>query len=117
MHYAGSCHCNQVRFRLTCDPITEAMKCNCSICRRKNLVLSEPWFEAPQLEFTQGFAQLKSYLWQDKDLRHLFCPNCGVHIGASPVSEKIKVRLNLGCIDNIDLSALSIRHFNGRDLL
>jgi len=115
MNFIGSCHCGNTQFTLISEPITNAMMCNCSICRRKNLVMSEQWYDEPQLTFTQGFEKLHSYRWQDKDLNHLFCAECGVHIGASSVSSPTKVRLNLGCIESIDIPSLSIRHFNGRD--
>ena len=35
----GSCHCGKIACRLDAEP-TEAIECNCSICRRKGMVLA-----------------------------------------------------------------------------
>ena len=35
----GSCHCGKIAYRLDAEP-TEAIECNCSICRRKGSVLA-----------------------------------------------------------------------------
>lgn len=117
MIYQGHCHCQRTVFTLEADPITEAMHCNCSICRRKSLTLSEPWFGPDQLTFTRGFDQLSIYQWQDHDLNHLFCGNCGVHIGASAVSSPDHIRLNLACFDEVDLASLKVRLFDGKGQL
>ena len=52
--YEGACHCAAVRFRVTCEPITVAMRCNCSICRRKNPVMSQPYFPKEDFELVSG---------------------------------------------------------------
>ena len=31
----GSCHCGKLAYSVDEDPPTQAMACNCSICRRK----------------------------------------------------------------------------------
>ncbi len=38
--YHGSCHCGAVRFEIDAD-LTEFSRCNCTLCRKKNAVMSE----------------------------------------------------------------------------
>lgn len=40
MAYEGSCHCGKVAFRVNEDPPANAVRCNCSHCRRKGFLLS-----------------------------------------------------------------------------
>lgn len=40
MSFQGSCHCGAVTFSVDAELPTEALSCNCSICRRKGLLLS-----------------------------------------------------------------------------
>jgi hypothetical protein len=39
MAIRGSCHCGRITYRLDAEP-TEAIECNCSICRRKGSLLA-----------------------------------------------------------------------------
>ena len=42
MQYEGSCHCGQIAFVVeAAEPITDALDCNCSLCRRRGGLL---WF-------------------------------------------------------------------------
>lgn len=35
MPICGSCHCGKIAYTLDEEPPTQAIECNCSICRRK----------------------------------------------------------------------------------
>lgn len=113
--YEGKCHCGAVRFKFTGEPITRAMRCNCSICRRKNAIMSAVYYPTDQFELLSGKAALSVYRCFDEVVNHWFCKHCGIypfHNGDDPT---IGYRVNLGCIDEIDPHDLPIRVFDGRD--
>ncbi len=120
--YRGSCHCGAVRFRFTTDEITSGLRCNCSICIRKGIVMSSEYISADAFEL-QGEAALAVYQFGDKDVYHYFCKTCGVSpfngVASLPASYegRAKVgdrRVNLGCIDGLDPLRLAIEIIDGR---
>ena len=38
--YQGSCHCGAIKFSYEGEEITQALRCTCSICRRKGALMS-----------------------------------------------------------------------------
>ena len=112
-HYQASCHCNAVKLSLAVTPITQGCRCNCSLCRRKGIIVSEPYFSPEQLQVTQGKDQLTLYQFGDHMVNHYFCKTCGIYIFHEAVAKPGHYRINLGCIDEIDLELLSIRKIDG----
>ena len=39
--YCGSCHCGNVKFSFEHEPISNGVRCNCSLCKRKAAVMSD----------------------------------------------------------------------------
>ena len=122
--YKGSCHCDSVRFRFTCDEITSGRRCNCSICIRKGAVMSSNYFR-PSVVDVEGKERLALYQFGDKDVNHFFCRTCGI----SPFSTVASVppdyqgpakpgdyRINLGCVHDLDVLSLDIQVINGKAL-
>ena len=112
MKYSGSCHCKAVTFEIECEPITNAIRCNCSICRRKSSTMSEPWFSPEQMKVA-GLDKLTLYKWGDRDMNHWFCTTCGIYPFGEVAEKPGHYRVNLGCIDELDLDSLEIRHIDG----
>ncbi|MBK8011717.1 MAG: GFA family protein [Deltaproteobacteria bacterium] len=109
--YSGSCHCGAVRFRLKTETITTGVRCNCSICVRKGAVMSSKYFEPHEVEEISGTENLTTYQCSDKVMDHVFCRTCGIY----PFHEwKSTYRVNLGCIDDLDVLALEIGLIDGR---
>ena len=110
MRYQGSCHCGAVRFAFDAEPITEGIRCNCSICRRRGFVLSKSSRPDGTVE---GLDRLVVYHWGDRMVNHWFCPTCGI----SPFSDAIDrpgiYRVNLGCVDGLDPYALAVTLIDG----
>ena len=114
MKYTGSCHCGQIKFEAEGE-IGTALACNCSMCQRKGSLL---WF-VPRAQFRLRTPEdaAATYTFNKHIIKHRFCPTCGIHPYAEGVDPKGNpmAAINLRCIDGIDLAALPVHEFNGRD--
>ncbi|HEY0335553.1 MAG TPA: GFA family protein [Stenotrophomonas sp.] len=118
MQYEGSCHCGRIGFTLNTEtPITEAMDCNCSLCRRRGGLL---WFgPRAALVLNTATADVGLYQFNQQHLQHHHCPVCGVapfSEGTDPRSNQPMVAVNVRCLPAVDLSALTITAFDGARL-
>jgi hypothetical protein len=116
MKYHGSCHCGQIKFEIEAEAeVKEAVACNCSMCQRKGSLL---WFiPRHQLNLLTPPENMRSYTFNKHVIQHYFCPNCGIHPfgeGTGPDGQ-LSAAVNIRCLDEIDLDAVKIHHFNGRD--
>ncbi len=110
--YLGGCHCRLVRFRVTAtlDGVTY---CNCSICTMKGFLhLIVP---AGQFELLSGEDALSDYRFNTGVARHLFCRHCGISAFYIPRSDPDKIDVNVRCLDGVDLAAIPIHDFDGRN--
>lgn len=122
MTYAGSCHCGAIHFAFESEPITEARRCNCSICSRRGSVMSAAYYRAEKVQLT-GDQDLGRYQFGDRCVVHCFCRICGIAVfarvsglpadyhGAAQVND---YRFNLACVDGLDLTALAIELIDGK---
>jgi hypothetical protein len=115
--YSGSCHCGAVQFEFQHEPIGAALQCNCSICIRKNAIMSLDYIAPEHFQLTQGEAALSLYHWGDNDVNHWFCKTCGIYPFHDSIYEPGKYRVNLCCVDGIDPRALEIKQYDGKHLL
>ena len=76
MVYQGSCHCGGVAFELDTGPITSAMDCNCSMCRRRGGLLA--FFPRQALTLLTPTDALGRYTFNRHAIGHHFCPTCGI---------------------------------------
>ena len=110
----GSCHCGKVAYTLDDEP-TEAMECNCSICRRKGYVLAFSSHDKFTLHTPRE--ALTVYTFGKHAIRHQFCSTCGcAAFGEGDGSTGPMVAVNLRCAEDFDLSALNITKFDGANL-
>ena len=111
----GSCHCGKIAYRLDAEP-TEAIECNCSICRRKGALLAA--FAADQFHLETARAEIAVYTFGKHVIRHQFCKTCG----CAPFAEgtgpdgKAMVAVNLRCADDLDLAKIRVTQFDGASL-
>jgi len=121
--YHASCHCGCVPFRFRSEQITEGRRCNCSICVRKGIVTSPRYYQPAEIENLEGESFLTVYRFGDKDVDHHFCRICGI----CPFHTVAKIpptctgparpedyRINLGCVQELDVYALDIQMIDGR---
>jgi hypothetical protein len=62
--------------------------------------------------------QMADYLFGKKTIHHLFCPTCGVEafaLGTAPDGSET-VAVNVRCLEDVDIGALSPAPFDGRSL-
>lgn len=113
--HSGGCHCGKVRYEVKSD-LARVIACNCSICAKQGLWLAF----VPGSAFTllSGEDALKDYQFNTKKIHHLFCGACGVESfarsKAKDGSEMIAV--NVRCLDDVDISALAPKPFDGKSL-
>lgn len=115
MVYQGSCHCGQIAFEVEGE-LTQVMDCNCSICSKKASLL---WFvPRQQLRLHTPEENMSTYTFGEKTIQYRFCPTCGIHPfgeGTDPSGHSMAA-VNVRCLDEVELSSLSIEHFDGRAL-
>jgi hypothetical protein len=110
--HCGGCHCGRVRFRVSAD-LDRVTYCNCSICTKKGFLhLIVP---RDQFELVSGNDDLTTYRFNTGVAQHVFCRHCGMHPFYVPRSDPDKIDVNVRCLDGIDLKAIKIKEFDGRD--
>lgn len=112
--YRGSCHCGRVRFEVDSDLAADRVTdCNCSMCQKKGILHLIVPPERFRLE--RGAEALTTYQFGTGVARHTFCGTCGVHPFYVPRSDPDKIDVNVRCLEGIDLAAITIDPFDGRD--
>lgn len=117
LKYHGNCHCKAIEFEFESVAIVAGLKCNCSICRRKNAVMSLDYIAASDFKWLKGESELSKYLWNDKDVNHYFCSKCGNYPFHDTIYKLGDFRINYCCVDQIDTEQLQIKHFDGKNEL
>ena len=108
----GGCHCGRVRFRVTGD-LAQTTYCNCSICTKKGILhLIVP---LDQFELLRGRDDLTTYRFNTGVAQHTFCKVCGMHPFYVPRSDPDKIDVNVRCLDDVDLTTLSPKMFDGQN--
>ncbi len=101
LDYAGGCHCGAVRISLRRDaPIDSLIDCNCSICRKKGILLLP--VEDADLAIQQGGNNLTLYQWRSNTAKHWFCKTCGIHVFNRPRSHPGRYSVNARCLDDFE---------------
>lgn len=113
--HKGSCHCGKIAFEVEGE-IGSALACNCSICQRKGSLL---WF-VPRDHFHLKTPEdaASTYVFNKHVIQHKFCPTCGMHPyaeGVDPKGNRVAA-INIRCLEDIDLAAIPVHHYDGRAL-
>ena len=111
--YQGSCHCGRVRFSARADLQQMVTDCNCSICTRKGFLHAVVAPDA--FELLAGGDALTTYQFNTGIAKHTFCRFCGVHPFYVPRSHPDKIDVNVRCLEGVDVGALHIEPFDGRN--
>ena len=109
--YEGGCHCGRIRFRVNVD-LDRVTECNCSMCGKKGFL---HLIVAPaQFELVSGKDDLATYTFNTGVAKHTFCKTCGIHPFYVPRSDPDKIDVNVRCLDDVDVSKLAIKPFDGK---
>jgi len=113
MRHAGSCHCGRIAFELEGE-VDKAIDCNCSMCRRRGALLA--FYPREALRLSTPEADMATYTFNKHALQHRFCPACGIapfSEGVDPRTGAKTVAVNVRCLPDVDLDALSITKVDG----
>ncbi len=110
--YQGSCHCGRIRFEVQ-GVLEQVVDCNCSHCSRKGYLL---WFvDRNQVKLHAAEDPMQTYTFNKHVIRHHFCPTCGcAPFGFGTQQAAGKAAINVRCLENVDLNALTIMPVDGK---
>jgi hypothetical protein len=113
--HTGGCHCGRVRYEVATD-LAMVMECNCSHCSKRGMLLT---FVTPEnFKVVSGGEGLDDYQFNKKVVHHFLCPDCGIESfarGKAPDGKEM-VAINVRCLDGVEIGAIKLTPFNGRDL-
>ncbi len=113
--YTGGCHCGKFRYEVDTD-LERVIECNCSHCHMKGLILT--FIKPEQFRLTKGQeSEATDYQFHKRKIHHLSCPVCSVQSfawGTNSKDEKMNC-VNVRCLDDVDLTTLTITPVNGKE--
>ena len=80
--------------------ISNLVKCNCSICKRKGAVMGIVGQDS--LKIIEGEKYITNYKFHSKVANHFFCSICGIYTHHNPRRDPTLFGFNIGCIDELD---------------
>ena len=99
------CHCGDVEAEINVsDKLEKVLRCNCSICNRKGVIMS--MVKNEDFKITKGEDKLKLYQFHSKVAKHYFCSDCGIYTHHNPRSNPAVTGFNVGCVEDIDIFKL-----------
>jgi hypothetical protein len=115
MLYKGSCHCGEIAFEVEGE-LAQVTQCNCSICTKRGFLM---WFvPRANLHLAKPVENISTYTFNKHIIKHHFCSNCGCAPfgeGTGPNGVEMAA-INARCLDDVDLTALTVNQFDGRKL-
>src|SRR6266705_4537509 len=111
--YKGSCHCGAVTFQVQCT-LSPALRCNCSLCRRKGAVMAA--VNPEHFKLLSGEGSLALYQFNTRTAKHYFCKVCGIYTFHSPRTNPNIYRVNVGCLEGVDPFSLEVGLNDGASL-
>ena len=110
--YTGGCHCGRIRFEVD-GPLGRVTACNCSICSKTAYL---HWTVAPErLRLLTASGDWTTYRFLTRTAENRFCPTCGISPFRISRSDPDKITVNARCLDGVDVDALEVVRFDGRD--
>lgn len=116
-HYQGSCHCGAIKFTFDAEEISRGLRCTCSICSRKGALMLADAVANDELHIEADENDIGLYQFDSKIAKHYFCKTCGIYTHNETIRAPGHMRVNLGCIDDLDTSTLELVVFDGKNLL
>ena len=95
-----TCHCGEVEAEINVQNIEKVIRCNCSICKRKGVIMS--MVKNEDFRILKGKDKLKLYQFHSHVAKHFFCSICGIYTHHNQRSNPEMTGFNVACIDDID---------------
>jgi hypothetical protein len=108
--YCGSCHCGAIKFEIDTE-FPEFTKCDCSLCRKKNAVMTK--VHESQFRLVQGEDDLGLYQWNTNTAKHHFCKKCGIYTFHRKRVTPDYFGINVYCLDGADISKVPVVEVDG----
>ncbi|WP_421786310.1 GFA family protein [Hyphobacterium sp.] len=109
----GSCHCGDVRWKVTAWPDWLTV-CNCTYCRKAGALWGE--VDPETTELTARTPQ-QDYVFGDRTLTIHRCAHCGITTHWTSREPAIEKRMKINFTTARDLAPpdIRVRHFDGAD--
>jgi hypothetical protein len=113
--HTGGCHCGKVRYEVN-TALGQVISCNCSMCGRKGSLLTFVGEDAFKL--LSGADATTDYQFNKHVIHHLFCSTCGIssYSRGTGSDGKKMVAINARCLEDVDVSKLDVKHFDGKNM-
>jgi hypothetical protein len=111
--HAGGCHCGAVRFEVQAPARIEVTDCNCSMCSKAgylHLIVPKSRFK-----LLSGEAALRTYEFNTRTAKHLFCSICGIKSFYVPRSHPDGFSVNARCLDEGTVESMTVKALDGRN--
>ena len=121
MKIKGSCHCGATAFEVSAVP-ENVTQCTCSFCSKRGALWA--YYTPSQFRLATPAANLSTYRWGSKTIKHHFCGTCGCGTftetpdwsTGEPDFDNPKVSVNARLFDDFDLDAVEVVVIDGRNL-
>lgn len=111
--YRGSCHCGAIVFEIDTE-FTEFTKCDCSLCTKKNAVMTK--VHESQFRLIAGEQKLGAYRWNTGIAKHHFCKVCGIYTFHRKRVTPDFLGVNIHCLDTADILNVPTVLVDGRSM-
>jgi len=121
MAIKGSCHCKATAFEVSAAP-ENVTQCTCSFCSKRGALWA--YYTPSQFTLTTPQANLSTYRWGSKTIKHHFCAVCGCGTytetpdwsTGKPDFDNPKISVNARLFDDFDLGAVEVVVIDGKNL-
>lgn len=112
--FTGSCHCGAIRFEIETE-LNTAIKCNCSICKKKGALHHR--VPPERFKLLSGEESLTLYQFDSKEAKHWFCKHCGIQPFSNPRAAPSAYSVNINCLDECETEqdSVEVRSFDGKN--
>ena len=110
VRHVGGCHCGAVRYEAYGPKVLKCVRCNCSICVKKQHIMYVP---AACFKLLKGEECLTTYTYNTHQAKHIFCKICGIHSFYMPRAYPGKYGIFPYCLDEGTVDEIIIEDFDG----
>jgi hypothetical protein len=95
-------------------PIVELTTCDCSLCVKRNALMTR--VPEAALSIVAGQDALELYQWNTQIAKHYFCRHCGIYVFHRKRAAPDHFGVNIFCLDGFDVASISVRATEGANM-